>query len=240
MITASSTPSLLDSPPHKKKSILKRESSAPEDTECLLSSTNKDYGSNGICIVRDDSCIQNGQYRKWPPNCKNVHAIKTEGSKLPDQHLPLNTFRYIDDPPQPQSSVQSPQQDSYDDYSCCDSQDVEFSDSVSRQLKNNQWKPWQTTDTSPSDNFDVDGSIISSNSFEHSNSQSSLSSPNLLKFSPMDDIETAYHRNHGDQPRSESTCSRDVESGLPLDTLMNNVSNIQEESNLYTASEASG
>ncbi|XP_071119364.1 potassium voltage-gated channel subfamily B member 2-like isoform X3 [Haliotis cracherodii] len=181
-----SSPSLLEPPPTKRKSILKRDVVNHEETEHLL-----------LAACRDGECT--GQFSNSPQNsnlyenniisCHKPH-IEIDITPEPPPHNSTNStpgMRHIDstDEESQRLTPDSPERSE---------EDVEFSDSVAGPHNNAFWKqlrcPSQGSsplnDTSPSDNLDE--SYIGSNSADYSLSDSSLSDPNLLKSSPSSDV----------------------------------------------------
>lgn len=122
-------------------------------------------------------------------------------------------------------------------------EELEFSDSVANPYKLNNWQrhrdqcvPWQT-DTSPSDTFDNEESLLGSNSFDHSPSDStSLSSHNLMRISPYENTERKNHDIFTDDENTSQT------KELPIDNLLNNLEKTSSEDNSenYATPDASG
>ncbi|XP_021339873.1 uncharacterized protein LOC110441098 [Mizuhopecten yessoensis] len=258
-VTAHSSPSLLGPPPSKKKSILKKDITGAEDTENLLSSHARDQEltTSGRHAFDDISCLRHDVYQGYIPNTRDT-GVMSRGV-YSDGNLPPNRVYTSSECvlPQVHSPVYSPQ-DNVEDFSFADTHgriedDFDLSDSVGNPNKMNIWKhsqcqnvPWQN-DTSPSDNFDIDESLLSSNSIGRSQSDASLSSPNLLRLSPLQNSDLSDmksgsdHFNHDYSKDDES--DKDEQKGIQIDSLMNNANTRQSSdgtSNPYTSPEASG
>ncbi|KAK3090438.1 hypothetical protein FSP39_011855 [Pinctada imbricata] len=131
-------------------------------------------------------------------------------------------------------------------------EDLEFSDSVASPIKMN-WQrdsnqenvPWHN-DTSPSDNFELEESFVGSNSFDHSPSETSLSSHNLLHLSPNENSSASSEMKVGEGSKSSDFFS-DVNilgqrKEIPVDAFLNNVgrTSSQDSNDHLTSQGASG
>lgn len=253
-VTAHSSPSLLD-PPYKKKSILKKDMSDAEDTEVLLSSYAREQETAhcGRHAFDDISCLGHDGYQGYIPNTRDRCVMSRD--VYSDGNLPPNRVYTSSDCvlPHMRSPMYSPQDNdgdlSFADKHSQNEDGFDFSDSVASPNKINIWKqnqcqnvPWQN-DTSPSDNFDIDESFISSNSIGRSLSEASLSSPNLLRVSPLENSGMSDLKGGGDQHNHEYGKDAGSNPDVQIDTFMNNVNTRQSSdgtSATYTAPEASG
>ncbi|XP_033737315.1 potassium voltage-gated channel protein Shab-like isoform X3 [Pecten maximus] len=280
-VTAHSSPSLLDSPPSKKKSILKKDSTDAEDTENLLSShaREQELTPGGRHVLDDISCVRYDVYQGYIPN-KSDTSVMPRGV-YSDGNLPPNRVCTSSECvlPQVHSPAYSPLQnvenfsfadmhgriedkysplDNVEDFSFAamhgrSEDEFDLSDSVGNPNKMNIWKqsqcqnvPWQN-DTSPSDNFDIEESLLSSNSIGRSQSDASLSSPNLLRLSPLQnsnlsDLKSGSdHFNH--DYAKDDELDKDGQKDIQIDSLMNNVNTRQSSDGTtdpYTTPQASG
>lgn len=242
--------------PTMMKSILKKDYNVTpgEDTETLLQNTSNDCES-----------FQWGKSEKSPTN--NTQSSDVPESNLPaiydngnqEESLPVRLHSDANTLPLSSplnSACGTPLTDRLDDYSIFDSSenrgedDLEFSDSVASPLKGNCWgrdrdsgNSWQNNDTSPSDNFDVEESMVGSVSIERSPSDdNSLSSHNLMHLSPVEN-------NSNSDPKLAQTSFEFYTEGdingqrkdYQVDTLLNNIGRMSSDDSAEIYSqEASG
>ncbi|XP_069127605.1 potassium voltage-gated channel subfamily B member 1-like isoform X2 [Argopecten irradians] len=254
-LTAHSSPSLLDSPPSKKKSILKKDSNDAEDTENLLSSHSREqeFNPSGRHAYDDISCLRHDGYQGYIPNKSDTSVMPRD--VYSDENLPPNREYTSSQRALPHVYIPL---DNVEDYGFADmhgriEDEFDLSDSVGNPNKMNIWKqsqcqnvPWQN-DTSPSDNFDIEESLLSSNSIGRSQSDASLSSPNLLRLSPLQNSNLSDVKSGSDHLNHDYTkddeLDTDEQKGIQIDSLMNNVNTRQSSdgtSDPYTSTEASG
>ncbi|XP_061166120.1 potassium voltage-gated channel subfamily B member 1-like isoform X8 [Saccostrea echinata] len=247
-----------DPPQPVMKSILKKDYNVTsgDDTETLLQNASND------CDVF-----------QWENSPENTSTNITHSLCLPESDLPSkqdngnkeDTFpvrENSDANTLPLSSsfnsCGTPQTDRFDDYSLFDSSEnrgedeLEFSDSVASPQKGNCWNrdsgnslPWQNNDTSPSDNLDIEESMIGSNSMGRSPSDdNSLSSHNLIHISPIENNSNTDPKMDLQQTGFEFLTESDLNGqrkDYEVDTLLNNIGRLSsDESTEIYSQEASG
>lgn len=167
---------MFEQPPTKKKSILKKDSR--DDLANILFSKSTTNDDDVFFPDNNDSLqtIQN-MTSNMLVELRHGQNLDKDGNDTSGKYCTVST-------PSPQISPEFTEGHS--------TGDLEFSDSLANQHKFSNWQcdhcntdhPWQT-DTSPSDNLDVDESILGSNSCDHSPSEMSFSSHNLNRLSPF-------------------------------------------------------
>lgn len=245
-------------PPTVMKSILKKDYKVASgyDIESLLHNTSND------CDVFqwENSSPEN-------PATNIAHSLSVPESDLPSKYDNGNkedtiSVRQNSDAnaillSSPlNSACGTPQTDRLDNYSLFDSsenrgdEELDFSDSVASPIKGNCWHrdsgnslPWQNNDTSPSDNFDVEESMVGSYSLERSPSDdNSLSSHNLMYLSPVENNSNSDSRIGLQQ--TEFLSDDDLNGqrkDYQVDTLLNNIGRLSsDDSTEIYSQEASG
>ncbi|XP_048760234.2 potassium voltage-gated channel subfamily B member 2-like isoform X5 [Ostrea edulis] len=245
-------------PPTVMKSILKKDYKVASgyDIESLLHNTSND------CDVFqwENSSPEN-------PATDIAHSLSVPESDLPSKYDNGNKEDTI--PVRQNSDANAillssplnsacgtPQTDRLDNYSLFDSsenrgdEELDFSDSVASPIKGNCWHrdsgnslPWQNNDTSPSDNFDVEESMVGSYSLERSPSDdNSLSSHNLMYLSPVENNSNSDSRIGLQQ--TEFLSDDDLNGqrkDYQVDTLLNNIGRLSsDDSTEIYSQEASG
>ena len=189
---------------------------------------------------------------------KNNSNVPTPDVSDCDKQFPVSYGGDARPAPPPYSSLvltnhssEERQDDSvFDSSDRCD-EDLEFSDSAVSPIKTS-WPrdcdqvPWNN-DTSPSDNLELEESLIGSNSYDHSPSDTSLSSHNIMHLSPVENSsECSEMKNLSDENASSHMYS-DVNmhgqrKDIPVDALLNNVGRTSslDTQDHFTSYEASG
>lgn len=217
--SCSSSP-LFEQPPTKKKSILKK-----DDLQNNFRSTDKSTTNDDDVFLPDNNV-----------NFQQTHSnIFSELNQIPVKDGNDNSGKYLASPSS-QISTEFTGSQSIGD--------LEFSDSMANQHKLSNWQcDGQScqNDTSPSDNLDVDESILGSNSCDHSPSDMSFSSHNFNRLSPLDN-ENLDAKSNADQ-RDFIYSNSNQSTVVPIDALINNLSRQHSgdsDKDQYTSANASG
>lgn len=208
----SSSP-LYEQPPKKKINSLEKD--------------NRDYFKNNLCstvtsneddvfLPDDNASLQNAQHTTANIFADLTHSISLDkdGNDTRGKYSGIST-------PSLQLSPEFTESHSHS------TGDIEFSDSIANQQKLSNWHcdhcsgtPWQN-DTSPSDNLDVDESILGSNSCDHSPSDASFSSHNYNQLSPFDNDIPDAKQNADERDYVYSNSNQNTV--VPIDDLINDL-----------------
>ncbi|XP_062609983.1 potassium voltage-gated channel subfamily B member 1-like isoform X5 [Saccostrea cucullata] len=240
------------------KSILKKDYNVTsgDDTETLLHNA-----SNDCDVFQWENSPENPSKNITPTSCfpeSDLPSKKDNGNE--EDIFPVRENSDAKTLPLSSSlnSCGTPLTDRFDDYSLFDSSEnrgedeLEFSDSVASPQKGNCWNrdsgnslPWQNNDTSPSDNLDIEESMIGSNSLGRSPSDdNSLSSHNLMHISPVENNSNTDPKKDLQQTGFEFLTESDLNGqrkDYQVDTLLNNIGRLSsDESTEIYSQEASG
>lgn len=240
------------------KSILKKDYNVTsgDDTETLLHNA-----SNDCDVFQWENSPEKPSKNITPTSCfpeSDLPSKKDNGNE--EDIFPVRENSDAKTLPLSSSlnSCGTPLTDRFDDYSLFDSSEnrgedeLEFSDSVASPQKGNCWNrdsgnslPWQNNDTSPSDNLDIEESMIGSNSLGRSPSDdNSLSSHNLMHISPVENNSNTDPKKDLQQTGFEFLTESDLNGqrkDYQVDTLLNNIGRLSsDESTEIYSQEASG